>query len=81
MLNVRARRQLLFSKAGGRRSFRQLERLVRTHVIECSIKRNVEFVYVKLKNNFYACYAFVGVREYLVNNNTWLSTSLRQYLN
>jgi hypothetical protein len=29
MLNVLARRQLLFSKAGGRRSFRQLERLVR----------------------------------------------------
>ncbi len=27
MLNVQARRQLLFSKAGGRRSFRQLERL------------------------------------------------------
>jgi hypothetical protein len=29
MLIVRARRQLLFSKAGGRRSFRRLERLVR----------------------------------------------------
>ena len=28
MLNVLARRQLLFSNAGGRRSFRQLERLV-----------------------------------------------------
>ena len=33
MLNVLARPQLLFRKAGGRRSFRQLERLVRTHAI------------------------------------------------
>ena len=38
MLNVRARRQLLFSKAGGRRSFRQLERLVRQqHIFFYSI--------------------------------------------
>jgi hypothetical protein len=36
MLNVQARRQLLFSKAGGRRSFRQLERLVMLQLVHLS---------------------------------------------